>query len=168
MKNKIENGVFIRPTLYVMCGIQGSGKSTFANVLEEESGAIRLSSDEIRLELFGSESSQSNNRKVFKLLYDRARFHLNQGEDVIIDAMNITEKGRMSILNEELDGIDCTTVILFMDTPLKQCILNDKNRERTLGPMILTNTFKRLQSPKNEEGWHYVSTLSWGDISETA
>ena len=47
----------IRPKCIILCGIPGSGKSTYAQSFEEL-GWVHLSSDLIRKELYGDESIQ--------------------------------------------------------------------------------------------------------------
>ena len=40
------------PTLYLMCGLPGSGKTTLAKKLEQEASALRLTGDEWMHELY--------------------------------------------------------------------------------------------------------------------
>ena len=58
--------------LTLLIGIPGSGKTTYANKNKKENEII-LSSDTIRQELFGNESSQQDNELVFNTLYSKER-----------------------------------------------------------------------------------------------
>ena len=49
-----------KPTFTMMVGLVGSGKSTYAKQLAEETNAIICSSDAIREELCGDENSQKS------------------------------------------------------------------------------------------------------------
>ena len=141
------------PTLYVMSGIQGSGKSTVAGQISEEHDAVVLSSDKIRLELFGDESAQLDNNKVFETLYDRARSLLSEDKNVIIDAMNISRKRRMHLLSNEFRKIECKRIIVYVATPLEKCIENDSNRSRTVTEKVIKKTYRNMQVPIRSEGW---------------
>lgn len=81
-----------RPTLTMLCGLPGSGKSTYAKQLSDETNAIICNSDAIRRELFGNENLQENNDTVFKILHSRIKENLKSGHDVIYDATNIHSK----------------------------------------------------------------------------
>ena len=54
---------------YMMVGLPGSGKTTFVHNIEK--GAIVISSDIIRKELWGSEEKQGDNKIVFEELEKR-------------------------------------------------------------------------------------------------
>ena len=53
------------PTLTLMIGCPGSGKSTIAKKMAQNTGAVIVSTDAIRGELFGDENCQMNPRLVF-------------------------------------------------------------------------------------------------------
>ena len=78
----------------MMVGLPGSGKSTYAKQLSEETNAVICSSDTIREELYGDENSQDNNDEVFKILHSRIKENLKNGKNVIYDATNINSKRR--------------------------------------------------------------------------
>lgn len=42
-----------RPTVYLICGFIGAGKSTFSKKLEEKTGAVRVTKDEWSIRLIG-------------------------------------------------------------------------------------------------------------------
>ena len=70
--------------IYTMCGLPGSGKSTYAkNYLPD---CVIVSSDAIRGELYGSEEIQGNAKKVFAEAFRRIREAVNNGQDVVFDA----------------------------------------------------------------------------------
>ena len=81
--------------LIVMIGIVGSGKSSYAQ--RYLSDKVILSSDKIREEIFGSASIQKDNNLIFSTLYRRMVENLIAGNDVVIDATNISLKFRREI-----------------------------------------------------------------------
>lgn len=72
--------------LTILVGLAASGKSTVASKMEQK-GAIVVSSDAIRKELFGDESVQSNPTKVFQIFNERIINALRRGDEwVVADA----------------------------------------------------------------------------------
>jgi aminoglycoside phosphotransferase family enzyme/predicted kinase len=86
---------FHKPTLYVMRGLSGTGKSTVAAALAELLGIEQLRTDAIRRELFGaSDGPQSfgggnyqpaQKRQVYKELLRRARQAMLRGMSIVAD-----------------------------------------------------------------------------------
>ena len=141
----------IKPTLIILCGIPGSGKSTYAkDYITEQENTIHLSSDRIRLELWGDESIQGNPAEVFTLMQKRAVDALNNGQNVIYDATNITRKDRAGIIAvcPKFAKIECHIIW----APIETCIERDTARERTVGKEVIDRMLKRFQSPYYDEG----------------
>lgn len=141
----------IRPTLIMLCGICGSGKSTYAkDYIRECDDTVHLSSDAIRAELWGDESVQGNPAEVFTLMQRRAVDALNEGKDVIYDATNITRKDRQGIISvcPKFAKIECHIIWL----PIETCIERDAARDRTVGKEVIDRMLKRFQAPYYDEG----------------
>ena len=140
-----------RPKLIILCGIPGSGKSTYANkYIEQNSSGTHLSSDTIRKELYGDENIQGNPADVFSLMQKRAIEVLNNGCDVLYDATNITRKDRAGIICvcPKFAKIECHIIW----APIETCIERDLNRERTVGKEVIDKMLKRFQAPYYDEG----------------
>lgn len=76
-----------QPTLFLMFGYPGAGKTSVAKVVNELTGAQHLSSDEIRIELFPQPTySQEEHDTVYRTLNERAEKFLAEGKSVIYDA----------------------------------------------------------------------------------
>lgn len=145
------------PTVIVMCGLQGSGKSTKARYLKEEMGNCEIvSSDAIRKEF----DNNITNDKVFKIYYARAREFLKAGTNVILDATNITIKSRKQIF-EQLKGIDCTKECYVMNVPYEQCLKNLDERNKKIvknGVLELTKDLEEITAKidKSENTAEYI------------
>ena len=140
-----------RPSLILLCGIPGSGKSTYAkNHIERNPNAIHLSSDAIRKELYGDENIQGNPGDVFSLMQKRTIEALNNGHDVLYDATNITRKDRQGIISvcPKFAKIECHIIW----APIEECIERDSKRERTVGKEVIDRMLKRFQAPYYDEG----------------
>ena len=75
--------------LIMLCGLPGSGKSTLAKKISSKYDYTIVSSDAIRKELYGDESIQTDNSKVFRLVQDRIVDCLKNDTSVIFDATNL-------------------------------------------------------------------------------
>ncbi len=76
-----------KPTLHLMVGLPGAGKSTLAKRLQTLTGATRLSSDEFRLLLFPQPTfTQSEHDGLYDILDHNVEHLLAAGKDVIYDA----------------------------------------------------------------------------------
>lgn len=77
----------MQPTLYMLVGYPGAGKTTTAQALATLAGATRLSSDELRLQLFPEPTfSQAEHDQLYAELNRRTQALLQEGKSVIYDA----------------------------------------------------------------------------------
>lgn len=151
-----------------MVGIVGSNKSTESNRLKEECIAnnkevILLSSDTMRKELFGEESSQQDNTKVFDYMYTKAVQLLKSNDDItiILDATNINSKRRrhaITMLNQRT-GKPIVFEARVMATPYNACIANNKGRERVVPNDVITRMYKAFQMPHYFEGFDDIEIV---------
>ena len=139
-----------RPSCIILCGIPGSGKTTYAKKYIEQFGGIHLSSDLIREELYGDESIQGNPNEVFNLMQKRAIEALNNGKSVVYDSTAVTRKDRAGIISAcpKFVKIECHIVW----APIETCIERDAARKRTVGKEVTDRMLKRFQAPYYDEG----------------
>ncbi len=139
--------------LYMMIGLPASGKSTIAKDIAKSEGAIIVSSDEIRKELFGDINDQSNNVKVFEEVINRAKFYLANKYNVIIDATNINYKKRRHLLNsiDNLHGKD--RIAILVATPYEECLERNKLRERKVPEKVIKRMYFNFYIPQYYEGF---------------
>jgi predicted kinase len=90
-----------QPEIIVMCGLPGSGKSTWVKnfikynkSLKSSKNIIVLSRDDIREELFGSRDDIEHEKEVTELFEKRLRAALLERASIIIDNTNIKFKTR--------------------------------------------------------------------------
>ena len=151
-----------RPMLILLCGIPGSGKTTYAkNYIKQNLNTVHLSSDAIRKELYGDENIQGNPEEVFSILQKRTIEFLRDGENVIYDATNVTRKNRASIIGvcPKFVKIECHIIW----APIEECIKRDSNRERTVGKEIIDKMLKRFQAPYYDEGIDEIKVIKPDD-----
>ena len=76
-----------QPTLYLMLGYPGAGKTTTAEVIANLTGATHLASDRIRLQMFQKPTFSAEEHATLYHEIDRMTEELlTQGKDVIYDA----------------------------------------------------------------------------------
>lgn len=144
--------------LTIMIGISGSGKSTVAKKLAEQSGAKIVSTDGIRGE-FGDETRQDINGLVFKIARTRVEFDLSKGQDVIVDATNVDVKSRAEFIEI---GKSCKAEIraVFVDTPMTRAKAQNNRRARNVPDHVIEKQSRRLVAPKVSEGFDVISVIA--------
>lgn len=160
----------VKPTFIMMVGLPGSGKSTYAEKIAEESNAIICSSDMIRKELYGDVNSQDKNVVVFLTLHRRIKEHLSNGRNVIYDATNISSKRRRAFL-KELERIVCIKKCVIMSTPFEECLEKNKQRDRVIPEDVICKMYKNWNTPYWFEGWNEIKILfnkrqEWRNIED--
>ena len=152
-----------RVKLILLCGIPGSGKSTYATEYIKRNGGYHLSSDRIRRELYGDESIQGDPNEVFTLMRSRAIAALNQGTTVVYDATNITRKDRAGIISSCPKFVQIEAHIVW--APIETCIKRDAERERTVGTAVIDKMLKRFQPPFYDEGIDDIKIIYPSDFN---
>ena len=148
-----------KPTLYVMCGLSGSGKSTIAaEIANENHNIVIISSDTIREELTGDYENQEHNEEVFKVFHNRIRKNLESKKNVIADATNLTMKSRRTIMMK-VNGLDIHKVCVVIPKPFEQCKIDNRNRKHSVSDEVLDKQIRRFQVPFMEEGWDEIQIV---------
>lgn len=148
-----------------LVGLPASGKSTVAmELMEDRDDIAYLSSDLIRLELFGSEEIQIEHSRVFELMRVRTLQALKSGRHVIYDATNISRKRRKGLLQQIPNDVE--KVACYVSTNYKDIIEQNENRERKVPVEAINKMYKQLHIPIYSEGWdkiiffHHDSTMN--------
>lgn len=146
--------------LFILCGLPGSGKSTYAKKLISECNfdIIYLSSDAIREEIYGDASIQGNPEDVFKIMHSRASEALKKGVSIIYDATNINRKNRKSIIDigKRYDSYIACHIVW---APIDECIRRDSERTRNVGTDVIMKMAKRFEAPFFDEGINFIKVI---------
>jgi predicted kinase len=145
------------PTIYIMIGIAGVGKSTYARKLSSKTGAVIISSDEVCKAMYHNEKVMGNDKYIFKRMRKMAIEEINKGNDVIIDATNLTPRRRGTYCRG-IEFKNCRKVAILMKRPLKIC--KSQNAKRDESQRVPNNMIylmsRALIEPTLDEGFDAI------------
>lgn len=142
-------GGFAMPTLYIMVGIPGAGKTTYAK--NELSHAVYIGADALREKLYGKELTLRGYRRIHRLMLRYAKSYLKKGRDVVIDCANISLRARkqyQKILSEK-DKL----IAVYIRSTLKQALANNQKRSRHVPAFGILFMHLRFKQPHKTEGF---------------
>ncbi len=133
---------FARPSVWVVCGMPASGKSTLARALSDTLGVECLRSDAIRKEIFGLDPgravvttgkkgiySEDADRRTYQELIDRAGKVVAEGRSVVLDATFSRRRHRCLVHRW---GTDHDIRIWFVECLAPDDVLMDRLQKREL------------------------------------
>lgn len=142
---------------YMMVGLPGSGKTTFAHNIEK--GALVISSDSIRKELWGSEEKQGDNKIIFEELEKRIIGNLMADKSVVYDATNIKAKRRKAFLDKLHKVPNVNAVCMLMSVPYEDCLKRNSERGRVVPEEIIKRMYMNFEIPQIREGWNEINII---------
>ncbi|MFP4348027.1 MAG: AAA family ATPase [Desulfococcaceae bacterium] len=128
--------MFSRPTLWVICGLPASGKSSLAEGLARSLSIGVIRSDDIRKEddarnevvPFGQgRYSRERRARVYGRMLNRAQDHLKQGRSVILDATYALKEWRAEAVQL---AADLDTYLLFAECGCDTAVLRSRLKAR--------------------------------------
>ncbi|MBI3243867.1 MAG: ATP-binding protein [Chloroflexi bacterium] len=143
-------------TVYLLIGLQGSGKSVWAN---ENAGWLEaevISSDEIRNELEAQGKDAMNNGRVFAIFNERLERELQRGRNVILDATHARRTWRADSLAIARQHGSAAVGVWF-DVPLVVCRQRNASRkgelwgERAVPDNFLLGVARGFEGPEAGE-----------------
>lgn len=156
-----------KPTVYVLCGFIGAGKTTFAKKLEERTGAVRITKDEWLIRLIGTdptiEGYEDYDSKICGLSRDIAFQLVEKGIDVIIDE-GFWEKEQRALLRRRIEETGAEEVLYYLDTPIET--IRERVARRNTSPSkdsfrisrtMLDNYLTYWHPPSEDEGYVLAS-----------
>jgi protein phosphatase len=151
-------------SLVALIGVSGSGKSTFArkHFLPTEV----LSSDFFRGLVSDDENDQSATEDAFEALYYVAGKRLAAGKLTVIDATNVQQHARKTLIALARKH-HVLAVAIVLDVPESVCAARNAGRpDRDFGPHVLRNQRSQLRRAfgnLRKEGFHQTVVLRGTD-----
>lgn len=142
--------------LITFCGLPGSGKTTIAKMLEQETGAIRLNTDEWMAD-FGIDFFDPFREKLQAQLYSHGIKLLEHGQSIILEDGHWSREERDA--HREVARRLCATIqIHYFDLTFEELWrrLKERNAKKEHGTVPLTKKqlqeyWPNFQRPSQEE-----------------
>lgn len=131
-------------TLYVLCGLPASGKTTLSEKLAAQHNAKIFHCDEYK---------PHQKRKLYKEIKEA----LNSS-NVILDGIFLKSITRKNLL-DALKEVECKKILIRLDASIEECIERNKERKRPLSDNVLYHFNKKTQEPMLEEGWSEIQHI---------
>ena len=148
------------PSLVVLIGASGSGKSSFAR--KHFAATEIISSDVSRGLVSDDETSHEATGDAFELVHFLARKRLARGRLTVIDATNIRREARSSLLAIAREH-DCMAVAIVLDLPPTLCHERNQARpDRAFGVQVVRRHAQEVRQSLRglaREGFRHVTVL---------
>jgi len=124
-----------KPVAHIVIGFIGSGKTTFARKLEDETGAIRFTKDEWMVRLFGNtppkETFAEYDNRMALLATDIALKCLRAGISVVIDE-GFWAKEQREEIKEKVRRVGAIPKLYYIEVPFE--IMKVRTLKRSENP----------------------------------
>lgn len=155
------------PSLVVLVGVAGCGKSTFAARWFVDTEVV--SSDRCRALICDDPHDQDVTSDAFSLLRILVDRRLRHGRLTVVDATNVKRRDRKRVLGiAETHAVPAVAIVL--DLPLDLCRQRDAGRERPVGPEVQERQHRdlvRTRTQLADEGYVAVHHLTDPDALVT-
>ena len=126
--------------LYVMCGVPGSGKSTWLRSHVQDERIV--SRDAIRFSLLKpTDEYFAHEAEVEELFYNSIREKLREYDEVYVDATHLTPRSRAKVMRCA-NRRETQVIALVLSASLTKCL--EQNAQRTGRALVPQNTIKQM------------------------
>ena len=134
-------------TLYCMCGIPASGKSTLSAQLATEYNAKLHHFDD-----YANAFHAEKYKDALHQMWMNITQELKDNNNVVCDNIHTTKQMRADILNAVSD-ISCKKICIVLLIPFEECLKRNANREARLPDFVLHDMYNKFEFPTLDEGW---------------
>ena len=138
--------------MYLMCGLSGVGKTTYAEKFAKENNLVYLGIDDCYAEINGDECIHENQFHAWILFYEKIHSLAVAGLDCIVDTNAITYCHRRQFLDWFPEFDEHHLIFIAADEDLR-CENNNSRRR-----VIPEEAMKKMR-----EDFEYPSLREWGE-----
>ena len=158
-----------KPTIYLICGFLGAGKTTYSQKLANSTNSIHLNPDEWCMKLFSKNEYETNWDECFKYsvnyLWQKANEYALQNKNVIFDMGFWNKKDRLAAYKKAFD-MGFQPVFCYVYAPDDVMIKRLSQRKG----LIAENNIKNFKNLKNlfeepDDDEFYIFTDNSKDIN---
>ena len=122
-------------TVYMLCGLPGSGKTTRARQIEQEHQAIRLAEDDWIARLYDEAAIHDNDKRdlIKAVQWDLAERLLARGIDVVFD-WGVWSRNERDDYRARCAALGASSVLVYLDVPLAELHRRIARRNQNLPP----------------------------------
>jgi protein phosphatase len=155
------------PSLIVLLGAAGAGKSTFARRHFQATEII--SSDHCRALICDDENNQAVNAEAFALLHHLTQLRLQWKKLTVIDATNLQTAARETLLTiAQAADVPCVAIILNVSAA--RCAEQNRSRQHRVVPVEIIeqhqHELSEARARLSHEGYAAIYELSEKEITE--
>lgn len=133
----------MKPTIILVRGIQGSGKTTLAkNLVKYDNKLVRINRDDIRAMLC-TEWSYAFESVVIKMQLSMVKEALDKGYSVVIDDVSNLNEKTINRLKRTFPNTEIQLKDICLLTDVNECIRRDALRENPIGEKVIRETYNR-------------------------
>ena len=141
-------------------GLPAAGKTTFAKkFVIDNPDVIRISADDVRKELYGSEDIRGDSYKIYSVILDKMTRCLDNDKSFIYDGTNMLKAYRLDYLCEFKD-YDVDRIIIKFPMDKVRCLARFFARNRKIPFESVSKYYTMNEEPPTlDEGWDRIYTL---------
>ena len=146
-----------RPKGHLLIGPPGSGKSTLAAILAPLLPARVIANDVLREQLWGEANVQGPWSELEPHLHGAIDRAIADGDNVLVDATHAQLNWRQGLMQRSMGGQHLQWNGWWLQTPLDQCLVWNRSRQRSVPETVIRAMHFRLSSrpgrPELSEGF---------------
>lgn len=135
-----------RPKLLMLKGLPASGKTTYARELVEKQGYVRVNKDDLRAMMHNGEWSKGNETEILRVRDNTINAALDDGKSVVVDDTNFAAI-HQNTLERVAGRRGAEFEVLFIDTPLEECISRNEKRANKVPLNVITEMHGKYIAP---------------------
>ena len=159
------------PILYILCGVPGCGKSTWANKFIHEHQVENIhyvSRDEIRFAILkDGEDYFAHESEVFRQFAETLYNTLINGFSVIADATHLNHSSRAKLIHaiDNFGAVEYNIIYVYFNIPFEVCLERNAQRSgRTFVPEdTIRSMYNNMREPTKEEDLRCIGIWEVGE-----